>query len=94
MDESDYVDNVKMWAGLCRSVTLIPIEDIRAALEIAYRFEAVAPFVDPTAWMRGGDTNLREQQKFLVALLAFRRVLDSCQPQRLEQHWGVLKESR
>jgi hypothetical protein len=53
---------------LLTGVEQIDLAEMRGVCE---RFQALAPVVEPTAFQRGGDLNLRDQAAFLAALDAF-----------------------
>ena len=74
---SDYTVVMDTLVEVCRALLTLPIEDMQQANE---HFQAIAPIVDPTAFMRGGATNLREQRVILDAAAKLKAACLSIKP--------------
>lgn len=57
-----------------QAVAAIDLSEMRSICE---QIQAVAPVLEPTAYQRGGDLNLRDQEAFLRALDEFTTALRS-----------------
>jgi hypothetical protein len=70
--EADYPGMLAALTSFARTLLTgteqIDIGELRAICE---RFQALGPVVEPTAYQRGGDLNLRDQAAFLKALDEF-----------------------
>lgn len=54
----------------------VPAEEVRESIELLERQEATLPFLDPTAWMRGGGKVTGVALAMMRAFLKFREELD------------------
>ena len=73
----DYTTGMDTLVAVCRALLLLPIEDMQQANE---HFQALAPVLDPTAFMRGGANNLREQRVILDAAAHLKAACLSVKP--------------
>jgi hypothetical protein len=65
-----------MLAQYGKMITMLPLEDWLAAIDKA---DALAPFVDPTLWMRGHD-KMAEIRKIIEAAMPLKRAILALQP--------------
>ena len=76
-DEAMYAVTLDSLTAVCRALLTLPVEEARQANE---HFQAIAPILDPTAFMRGGANNLREQRIILDAAVRLKQACLSIKP--------------
>jgi hypothetical protein len=72
-----YPDLIEFLAGIGRHILLLPLDQLA---EVNEQMQAVAPFLEPTAYQRGCRRNLADQRRVIDAAAEFQRVLQSLDP--------------
>lgn len=75
---AQYVDLLDLLKGIARGLSYLPLEQMAAVNE---QMQALAPVLEPTAYMRGGAGNLHDQRRVIDGALALQRILRSLDPQ-------------
>lgn len=82
IDQTGYLRELDMLASAVSPLLLITeAVDVGRLRRMCAEMETIAPFMEPTAYMRGGMTNLADQAAFLAAVDRFVtevRKLDRC----------------
>lgn len=73
MSNEEYRAGLNMVTGAIRVLRLVPVAQMREQLGLV---EAVAPVLDPTAYLRGGANNLRDQAEVLAAVANLLEVVE------------------
>lgn len=76
----NYTAYLDLLVAQVRPLLMMPVRQLVFENE---HMQAIAPIFDPTAFMRGGGTNLTDQRRVLDAALALRQVLQSFAPPEL-----------
>lgn len=63
--DAEYRMVMDLIAGAVRTLRLLPIGQLR---DIVGRAEILGPLLEPTAYIRGGGDNLRDQSELLAAV--------------------------
>lgn len=72
LDQSGYERELDTLATMTGPLLLVAGSiDIGRLRQICAEMETIAPIVEPTAYMRGGMTNLHDQAAFLAAVETF-----------------------
>ncbi len=66
-----YVLGLDCLTGLCRSLNLLPLDEMAAMNE---RLQTLGPVLDPTAYQQYGGLNLHDQRRIIDAAAALQRV--------------------
>lgn len=78
MSDNDYRGHMDVLASAGRSLLLVAeTVDVPELLRIVNEAETLGPILEPTAYQRGGGTNLTDQRRFLEAIQAFQRACQS-----------------
>lgn len=69
---AEYPQRLKLLADVTKALLQVAeTADVPAMLNALGEHEALAPVVEPTAYLRGGGDNLADQRRFLEALQRF-----------------------
>ena len=72
IDRTGYLRELDMLASATNPLILVAEAiDIGRLRQLCAQMETIAPFMEPTAYMRGGMTNLADQAAFLRAVETF-----------------------
>jgi hypothetical protein len=70
--EENYVVALNALAGAASGlITVAEHIDLDSMRSIVSKYETIAPFIDPTSYIRGGGMNLNDQTAFLRAVGEF-----------------------
>lgn len=73
LDERQYIDYINLLTEIIKPLQLLPLA---AMAETNERMQTIAPFVNPTAYQRGGARNLDQQRRVIDGARALQRVVD------------------
>jgi hypothetical protein len=74
---AQYVPLLDLLTGVVRNLLWLPLAQMALVNE---QMQVLAPVLEPTAYGRGGATNLHDQRKVIDGALALHRVLRSLEP--------------
>jgi hypothetical protein len=73
MSDVTYRTNLDMIASSIALLRLLPIVEMRQLVD---EMQTLGPILEPTAYLRGGGDNLRDQAEVLTAVAALLAVVD------------------
>lgn len=76
LPELDYLGVLDSLTVLCRTLSLLPLEQMQHANE---RMQTLGAFLEPTAYLHGGAGNLHDQRRVIDAARALQIVVHAIQ---------------
>ena len=79
-DATQWLAYMDIVSSSVRTLGMVPVAEM---LDELNRMQTVAPILEPTAYVRGGGDNLRDQEELLRAVLQVQRAMEQILNRRL-----------
>lgn len=73
MTDDEYKLHMGMLKDAIRLLSMVPVRELR---DMVSKADVLGPILEPTAYVRGGADNLRDQREILDAALHLMEVVD------------------